>query len=63
MLNPDYFTRTIQAIDAMRATPAVPVKVAALAKDPDTDLTSIRDLLRKDGPLVADVIRISNSPI
>src|ERR1035438_4167341 len=44
-------------------TPAVLVKVAELAKNPNTDLTTICDLLRNDGPLVADIIRISNSPV
>ena len=63
MLNPDDFKRTIQAIDALGTTPAVLVKVAELAKNPNTDLTTICDLLRNDGPLVADIIRISNSPV
>lgn len=46
----------------MGATPAVLVKVAELAKDPDTDLGAIGELLRTDGSLAADIIRISNSP-
>jgi HD-like signal output (HDOD) protein len=62
MLNPDDFKRAIQAIDALGATPAVLVKVAELAKDPNTDLAAISALLRNDGPLAADIIRISNSP-
>jgi HD-like signal output (HDOD) protein len=62
MLNPDDFKRAIQIIDALGATPAVLVKVTELAKDPDSDLASICELLRNDGPLVADIIRISNSP-
>jgi len=62
MLNPDKFKRAIQTIDALGVTPAVLVKVAELAKDPNTDLATISDLLRNDGPLVADIIRISNSP-
>jgi HD-like signal output (HDOD) protein len=62
MLNPDDFTLAIQAIDALGATPAVLVQVANLAKDPRSDLSAISDLLRKDGPLAADIIRISNSP-
>jgi HD-like signal output (HDOD) protein len=62
MLNPDDFKRAILAIDALGATPAVLVKVAELAKDPDTDLATISELLRNDGPLVADIIHISNSP-
>ncbi len=62
MLNPDKFKRAIQSIDALGVTPAVLVKVAELAKDPTTDLATISDLLRNDGPLVADIIRISNSP-
>jgi len=62
MLNPDDFKRAIQSIDALGATPAVLVKVAELAKDPNTHLEAICELLRNDGPLAADIIRISNSP-
>jgi HD-like signal output (HDOD) protein len=38
------------------------VKLAALVKDPNTELATICALVRNDGPLVADIIRISNSP-
>ena len=62
MLKPDDFKQAIQAIDALGATPAVLVKVAELAKDPNMDLATISALLRNDGPLAADIIRISNSP-
>jgi len=62
MLNPHDFKRAIQAIDALGATPAVLLKVAELARDPNTDLAAICASLRNDGPLVADIIRISNSP-
>ena len=62
MLNPDDFKRAIQAIDALGATPAVLVKVTELANDPNTDIATICDFLRNDGPLAADIIRISNSP-
>ena len=37
------------------------VKVTELARDPDSDLSSICELLRNDGPLAANIIRISNS--
>ena len=62
MLNYDDFKRAIQAIDALGATPAVLLKVTELAKDPNSDLATICALLRNDGPLAADIIRISNSP-
>jgi HD-like signal output (HDOD) protein len=62
MLNPDDFKKSIHAIDALGATPAVLVKVAELAKDPDTDIETICALLRNDGPMAAEIIRISNSP-
>lgn len=62
MLNPDNFKRTIQAIDALGTTPSVLVKVTELARDPNVDLASMCELLRNDGPLAADIIRISNSP-
>jgi len=62
MLNPDEFKRSIQAIDALGATPAVLVKVTELARDPNADLAAMCELLRNDGPLAADIIRISNSP-
>jgi len=62
MLNPEDFKRSIQAIDALGATPRVLVMVSDLAKDPNTDLAAICELLRNDGPLAADIIRISNSP-
>jgi HD-like signal output (HDOD) protein len=62
MLNPADFKRAIQAIDVLGATPAVLAKVAELAKDPNTDLETLCELLRNDGSLAADIIRISNSP-
>jgi HD-like signal output (HDOD) protein len=62
MLNFDDFKRAIQAINALGATPAVLLKVTNLAKNPNTDLATICALLRNDGPLAADIIRISNSP-
>ena len=62
ILKPEDFKRAIQAIDVLGATPAVLVKVAKLAQNPNTDLDAISALLRNDGPLVADIIRISNSP-
>ncbi len=62
MLDPANFKQSIQAIDALGATPAVLVKVIALAKDPDSDVDAMCALLRNDGPLAADIIRIANSP-
>ena len=62
MLNPDDFKKALQTIDALGATPAVLVKVIKLANDPSTDIDTISDLLRNDGPLAANIIRISNSP-
>jgi HD-like signal output (HDOD) protein len=62
MLNPDDFKRAVQTIEVLGTTPAVLVKVAKLARDPNTDLAAVCSLLRNDGPLVADIIRISNSP-
>ena len=62
MLNPEDFKRSIRMITGLGSTPAVLVKVLRLAADPDTDLDSICELLRTDGPLTADIIRISNSP-
>jgi HD-like signal output (HDOD) protein len=61
MVNPDDFRKSLQAVDALGATPAVLVKAAELAKDPNTDLESICELLRNDGPLAAEIIRLSNS--
>jgi HD-like signal output (HDOD) protein len=62
MLHPADFKRAIQAIDVLGATPAVLAKVAELAKDPNTDLDTMCALMRNDGSLAADIIRISNSP-
>jgi len=62
MLNPDDFKKAILSIDALGATPAVLVKVAELANDTNTDLADICEFLCYDGPLAADIIRISNSP-
>ncbi len=62
VLKPDDFKRAIQTIDGLGATPAVLVKVAEMARDPDMDLATISAMLRNDGPLAADIIRISNSP-
>ncbi len=61
-LNPDDFKQAIRAVDALGATPAVLVKVTNLAGNPNTDIESICEVLRNDGPLAADIIRISNSP-
>jgi HD-like signal output (HDOD) protein len=61
-LNPEDFKQAIQAIEALGSTPAVLVKVAELASDPNKDLDDISLVLRNDGPLAADIIRISNSP-
>jgi len=62
MLNPSGFKRALQKIDSLGSTPGVLVKVIKLANDINTDMSSINALLRNDGPLVADIIRISNSP-
>jgi len=61
MLNPDDFKKSIQAIDALGATMAVLVKAINLAKDPDTDIETLCAVLRNDGPLAAEIIRMSNS--
>jgi HD-like signal output (HDOD) protein len=61
ILNPDEFKRAIQSMVTLGATASVLVKVARLAKDPNTELSTICDLLKNDGPLVGDIIRISNS--
>jgi len=62
MLNPDDFKRAILAIDTLGATPAVLVKVAELTNDQNSDIEAICALLRVDGPLAAEIIRLSNSP-
>jgi len=62
MFNPDNFKRSILAVEALGATPAVLVKAWELSKDPNTDLDTFCALLRNDGPLAADFIRLSNSP-
>jgi len=62
MLSSKHLTQTIKAIHALGATPAVLVKVAELAKDPNTALEDISALLRNDGLLVAEIIRLCNSP-
>jgi len=62
MLNPDDFKNAIQAIDGLGATPAVLVKTSELVNDPNADIGSICALLRCDGALAADIIRIANSP-
>ena len=61
-LNPEDFKESILAVTALGATPAILVKAVELAQDPATDIDSICALLRTDGPLAADIIRISNSP-
>jgi len=62
MLNPTDFKRALLAIDALGSTPAVLAKVAELAKNPETDLETMSALIRNEGALAADLIRISNSP-
>jgi HD-like signal output (HDOD) protein len=63
MLNPSDFKRALMAIDSLGSTPAVLAKVVELARDPNTDLETMCALMRNDGPLAADIIRISNSPL
>jgi HD-like signal output (HDOD) protein len=62
MLNAEDFKRAILAIDTLGATPSVLAKVIELTKDPNSDIETICALLRTDGPLAADIIRLSNSP-
>ncbi len=62
MLNPTDFKKSIQTIEALGMTPAVLVKAIEMAQDPNTDMENFSALLRNDGPLSADIIRISNSP-
>lgn len=62
MLNAGNFKRAIQAIDTLGATPTVLVKVAELTHDPNSDIETIGAFLRTDGPLAAEIIRLSNSP-
>ena len=61
MMNPNDCKRAILAIDALGSTPAVLAKLAKLAKDHDTDLAPMCALMRNDGALATDIIRISNS--
>lgn len=62
MSRADDFKQAILAVDALGATPSVLVKVAELTNDPNTEIETICALLRNDGPLVAEIVRISNSP-
>jgi len=62
MLTAGDFKQAIMAIDTLGATPAILVKVVELTNDPNSDIESIAALLRADGPLSADIIRLSNSP-
>lgn len=61
ILNPEEFRLAIQDIVALAPTAAVLQKAANLIKDPNTELAPICELLKTDGPLAADIIRISNS--
>lgn len=61
ILNTDEFKRAIQSMVALGATAKILVRASELARDPNTDLVTIGDLIKNDGPLVADIIRISNS--
>jgi len=61
ILNSDEFKRAVHTIVALGATAAVLAKVSKLASNPTTDLATICTLLKNDGPLAADIIRISNS--
>ena len=62
MLNAADFKRALLAIDTLGATPSVLVKVVELTKNPNSNIETICALLRADGPLAADIIRLSNSP-
>ena len=58
MLKAADFKRAIQGIDALGTTPAVLVKVAKMAHDPNTDLETVGELLRNDGALVTDITAV-----
>jgi HD-like signal output (HDOD) protein len=62
MLNPHDFKLSLWTIKGLEAMPAVLIKVWELAKDPNTDIDTIGNVLKNDGPLAAGVIRLSNSP-
>lgn len=61
MLKSDDFKLAIQSLVALGATASVLVKVVDLAKNSTADLETICALLKNDGPVAADIIRISNS--
>lgn len=62
MIHPSEFKRALLAIDALGLTPAILARVLEIAKDPNNDLEMMCVLMRNDGALAADLIRISNSP-
>ena len=61
MPNPSDFRKAILHIEALSSTPDVLSKASRLVQDPKVSVHALCDLLRNDGPLTADIIRISNS--
>jgi putative nucleotidyltransferase with HDIG domain len=49
--------------DALPTLPAAAQEVARLAADPETDVGRVVELIRRDPPLAAKVLRLSNSPM
>jgi HD-like signal output (HDOD) protein len=62
MINPDVLKTYLREIEALGMAPSVLVKAIEMAQDPGTDMETFSNLLRNDGALAADIIRISNSP-
>ena len=61
MPHPSEFRNAILNIETLSSTPGVLAKAARLVQDPHVSTHAICDLVRNDGPLTADIIRISNS--
>ena len=61
MPNPSEFRKAILNIEALSSTPDVLAKAARLVQDPNVSTHALCELVRNDGPLTADIIRISNS--
>jgi HD-like signal output (HDOD) protein len=61
IVDPTEVKLAVKAMVSVGASVTLLVRALKMAKDPNSDLIAICDLLKNDGPLVGDIIRISNS--
>lgn len=60
---PSEFRDSIRKVRRLYSTPQVLSKALRLLQEPEVDLATLGDLIRSDGALVADLVRLSSSAL